>query len=66
MRLIVFQSGDTILDLDFFEVADNLGTLKNDNKILRHPLAYLVEAADDICYTLIDFEDGINLLQMFT
>jgi dGTPase len=27
----------------------------------RHPLAYLVEAADDICYTIIDFEDGINL-----
>src|SRR5690606_4265108 len=26
-----------------------------------HPLAYLVEAADDICYTIIDFEDGINL-----
>jgi dGTPase len=26
----------------------------------RH-LAYLVEAADDICYTIIDFEDGINL-----
>jgi dGTPase len=25
----------------------------------RHPLAYLVEAADDICYTII--EDGINL-----
>jgi dGTPase len=22
---------------------------------------YLVEAADDICYTIIDFEDGINL-----
>lgn len=27
----------------------------------RHPLVYLVEAADDICYTIIDFEDGINL-----
>ena len=27
----------------------------------RHPLTYLVEAADDICYTIIDFEDGINL-----
>lgn len=27
----------------------------------RHPLAYLVEAADDICYSIIDFEDGINL-----
>ena len=24
-------------------------------------MAYLVEAADDICYTIIDFEDGINL-----
>ena len=36
--------------------------LKNDNGIyLRHPLTFLVEAADDICYTIIDFEDGINL-----
>ena len=34
----------------------------NDKKIVnRHPLAYLVEAADDICYTIIDFEDGIHL-----
>jgi len=32
-------------------------TIKNH----RHPLAFLVEAADDICYTIIDFEDGINL-----
>jgi dGTPase len=28
---------------------------------LRHPLAYLVEAADDICYCIIDFEDGIRI-----
>ncbi|HEY2343799.1 MAG TPA: dNTP triphosphohydrolase, partial [Chthoniobacteraceae bacterium] len=27
----------------------------------RHPLAYLVEAADDICYRLVDFEDGFRL-----
>ncbi|MDQ3109025.1 MAG: deoxyguanosinetriphosphate triphosphohydrolase [Bacteroidota bacterium] len=27
----------------------------------RHPLAYLVEAADDICYRIIDFEDGIRI-----
>lgn len=27
----------------------------------RHPLAFLVEAADDICYHLIDLEDGCNL-----
>jgi dGTPase len=27
----------------------------------RHPLAFLMEAADDICYRLIDFEDGFRL-----
>lgn len=53
-------------DKDFFvEVADELGLIRNKtgNNIgfERHPLAYLVEAADDICYTIIDFEDGINL-----
>ena len=53
-------------DKDFFkEVADELGLIPNksgnDLGYERHPLAYLVEAADDICYTIIDFEDGINL-----
>jgi dGTPase len=53
-------------DKDFFkEVADELGLIPNksgnDIGFERHPLAYLVEAADDICYTIIDFEDGINL-----
>jgi dGTPase len=28
---------------------------------LRHPLAHLVEAADDICYLIADFEDGAAL-----
>ncbi|NRD24379.1 deoxyguanosinetriphosphate triphosphohydrolase [Winogradskyella litoriviva] len=48
----------------FNEVAFELGLTKRSNENLsfnRHPLAYLVEAADDICYTIIDFEDGINL-----
>lgn len=27
----------------------------------RHPLAFLVEAADDICYSIIDLEDGCTL-----
>ncbi|MBE7212994.1 MAG: deoxyguanosinetriphosphate triphosphohydrolase, partial [Gluconacetobacter diazotrophicus] len=27
----------------------------------RHPLAYLVEAADDICYAIIDIEDGVEM-----
>jgi len=57
----IFQS-----DVPFFkEVAQELGLISTgkDGNIAykRHPLAYLVEAADDICYTIIDFEDGINL-----
>lgn len=53
-------------DKTFFnEVATELGMIPNksgnDIGFERHPLAYLVEAADDICYTIIDFEDGINL-----
>ena len=27
----------------------------------RHPLTFLVEAADDICYRLVDYEDGARL-----
>ena len=56
-----FQSDQT----SFQEVAAELGLISNktgnDIGFERHPLAYLVEAADDICYTVIDFEDGINL-----
>jgi len=53
-------------DASFFkEVAEELGMISNktgeDIGYERHPLAFLVEAADDICYTIIDFEDGINL-----
>lgn len=49
----------------FSQVANTLGLLdrgkEGEVSFSRHPLAYLVEAADDICYTIIDFEDGINL-----
>jgi dGTPase len=53
-------------DKKFFqEVASELGMISNksnsDVGYFRHPLAFLVEAADDICYTIIDFEDGIKL-----
>ncbi|MBP0048865.1 deoxyguanosinetriphosphate triphosphohydrolase [Marinobacterium sp. AK62] len=27
----------------------------------RHPLAYLLEAADDICYAILDLEDAVEL-----
>lgn len=33
----------------------------NEYSWRRHPLAFLVEAADDICYRIIDFEDGIRI-----
>ncbi len=56
-----FQSDKSI----FIDVAEELGLKKiregKDITYSRHPLAFLVEAADDICYTIIDFEDGINL-----
>lgn len=56
-----FQSEKSV----FLDVVKELGLVKrgndNDNSFSRHPLTYLVEAADDICYTIIDFEDGINL-----
>jgi len=48
----------------FLDVVNDLGLKEKESagiSYYRHPLAYLVEAADDICYTIIDFEDGINL-----
>lgn len=30
-------------------------------KWVRHPLVYLMEAADDICYSILDVEDAIEL-----
>ena len=57
----IFQS-----EISFFnDVVQELGLISTGKKgnvaYKRHPLAYLVEAADDIRYTIIDFEDGINL-----
>ena len=50
----------------FEEVALKTGLEKrnNPNNYLwwqRHPLAYLVEAADDSCYRVMDLEDGFRL-----
>lgn len=32
--------------------------MKKGDKIVRHPLSFLVEAADSICYLIMDVEDG--------
>ncbi|WP_338668477.1 dGTP triphosphohydrolase [Pseudodesulfovibrio methanolicus] len=43
------------------KVADALGLIAMDNRWSRPPLAYLTEAADDICYRIIDIEDATEL-----
>lgn len=56
----VFQKDEAF----FTELVTELGLnpiRQGEKTYYRHPLAYLVEAADDICYSIIDFEDGINL-----
>ncbi|XHR30297.1 MAG: deoxyguanosinetriphosphate triphosphohydrolase [Chthoniobacteraceae bacterium] len=45
----------------FDEVAQRTGLIPSDAGWRRHPLSFLVEAADDICYRLVDFEDGVRL-----
>lgn len=51
---------------DFVKIAEELG-LKRISKpgepivYTRHPLVYIVEAADDICYEVMDFEDAHKL-----
>ncbi len=43
-------------------VAETLGLPETDTDCwARHPLSYLMEAADDICYALMDLEDAIGL-----
>lgn len=46
------------------DIAEELGIEKESDSPLiykRHPLTYLVEAADDICYNIIDLEDAHRL-----
>ena len=48
--------------ITFNTVAQQLDLIKvNTDVYSRHPLAFLVEAADDICYSIIDLEDGCSL-----
>ncbi|EJX09726.1 deoxyguanosinetriphosphate triphosphohydrolase-like protein [gut metagenome] len=48
----------------FRKVANELGLIQLSEsplKYARHPLVYLVEAADDICYQMMDIEDAHKL-----
>lgn len=50
----------------FVKVADELGLIalpgqNGETRYCRHPLVYIVEAADDICYEVMDIEDAHKL-----
>lgn len=50
----------------FAKIAEDLGLLRQYRqgqplRYARHPLVYIVEAADDICYEIMDIEDAFKL-----
>lgn len=52
-----FQSEGKI----FRTIFTSMELLKTDGTYKRHPLSYLMEVADDICYGLLDIQDAIEL-----
>jgi dGTPase len=55
----------------FAQIADELGIIRlsapgQPLKYVRYPLVWLVEAADDICYLLMDLEDAHKLKLLST
>lgn len=50
----------------FVKIADELGIIRTSApgdplRFVRHPLVFLMEAADDICYEIMDIEDSHKL-----
>jgi dGTPase len=56
-KFSVFSSEKHIFD----EVVQTLGLRGTDGSVVRHPLSFLSEAADDICYRIADFEDAVQM-----
>ena len=44
----------------FLQIADMVGTRKEDGSVCRHPLTFFLEAADDIAYATADLEDAFK------
>lgn len=56
-----FSSFQTELEI-LNKLGRELGLIAlGENHWCRHPLAFLMEAADDICYAILDLEDAIEL-----
>lgn len=53
----VFTSESDILK----KMAEACNMKTPEGKIKRHPLSFLVEAADSICYNVMDVEDGMTM-----
>lgn len=56
-KFCCFTSEHSILD----DIAAKIGLNGTYGVYSRHPLAYLSEAADDICYSIIDLEDAYEM-----
>jgi len=56
-KMNVFSSETAIFD----DLVTTLGLRDPEGRIVRHPLSFLSEAADDICYRICDFEDAVHM-----
>ena len=71
-QLVTKKSGFFDSEIETYKhIAKELGIPRLDaskNIFARHPFVYLVEAADDICYRIIDFEDAhrLNIISIDT
>lgn len=71
-QLITKKSGFFDSEISTYQhIAQELGIPQQhaqQNVYARHPFVYLVEAADDICYRVIDFEDAhrLNIISIET
>ncbi|GEM_PF-48534 len=59
-RLETKKHGVFFSEIEFFKKIISKCELVSGEDILRHPLCYLMEAADSIAYLTMDLEDGYN------
>ncbi|PLX90953.1 MAG: deoxyguanosinetriphosphate triphosphohydrolase [Desulfuromonas sp.] len=53
----VFASEKELFDT----MSRQMGLVRADGSVARHPLSFLTEAADDICYRMLDMEDAVSM-----